>query len=67
MPRKAPPDTTDLEDIERLVALRAEVEDMMVKAVRKARKRGWSWMKIGPALGVSYQSAHEKYASKVGK
>ncbi len=62
---EAPPSAT--EDLERLRVLRGEVEDMIVKAVRDARRRGVSWYKIGPALGVTRQAAMEKYKRKVGK
>jgi hypothetical protein len=54
-----------LEDLERLTTLRAEVEEMMTKAVRKARKAGFSWYDIGPAMGVSRQAACEKYGKRL--
>lgn len=51
----------NLDDLRRLKALRENVEDMIVKAVKEARRRGISWYKIGPALGVSRQAAEERY------
>ena len=60
-------DLSPLEDLERCAKLREQVDEMTLKAVKKARKRGLSWYKIGPALGVTRQAAAEKYASKVGK
>ena len=62
-PVSAPPEVTA--DLERLAALRTQVESMIVKAVREARRRGVSWYKIGPALGVTRQAAMEKYKPKV--
>lgn len=62
---EAPPEA--LEDLERLAVLRKQVEDMIVKAVREARRRGVSWYKIGPALGVTRQAAEERYKRKVKK
>ena len=56
-----------LEDLERLKGLRTEVDDMILKAVRKARKAGFSWYDIGPAMGVSRQAAAEKYARHTDK
>jgi hypothetical protein len=54
-----------LDDIERLANLRLDVDKMLVKAVRDARRRGVSWYKIGPALGVTRQAAMEKYKPKL--
>ena len=54
-----------LDDLERLSALRSEVEGLLLKAVRDARRRGVSWYKIGPALGVTRQAAMEKYKPKL--
>lgn len=54
-----------LEDLARLKVLRDDVENMIVKAVREARRKGYSWYKIGPALGVSRQAAEERYKKKV--
>ena len=61
------PDLEVLADLERLAKLRAEVEQMTTKAVRKARRKGISWYHIGPALGVSRQAAAEKYARHTEK
>ena len=61
-------DTTPfLADLSRLAALRDEVDDLMLKAVKRARKRGLSWYKIGPAMGVTRQAAAEKYAKQMVK
>jgi hypothetical protein len=56
-----------LDDLKRLSDLRTDVEKMLVKAVKDARRRGVSWYKIGPALGVSRQAAMEKYKKQMPK
>jgi|1185.fasta_scaffold16704_3 transcriptional regulator with PAS, ATPase and Fis domain len=42
-----------------------EVEDDLLAAVRKARKAGASWTEVAEALGVTRQSAWERWAPKV--
>ncbi len=61
------PSVEVLADLERLAQLSAEVDAMLVKAVRDARRRGVSWYKIGPALGVTRQAAMQKYKPKLAK
>jgi hypothetical protein len=34
--------------------------------VRLAREQGWSWERIGDALGVARQSVHAKYGKREG-
>lgn len=57
----------DLPPADRLVALQAlpaEVDVMMRAAVAELRAAGTSWQAIGDILGVSRQSAHERFASR---
>ena len=42
--------------------LRAELDDVEEAQVAHALSRGWSWARIGRALGVSRQSVHRKYS-----
>jgi hypothetical protein len=35
--------------------------------VEHARRRGWSWERIGQALGITRQALHEKYAKRIEK
>jgi hypothetical protein len=42
-----------------------EVEDDLLAAVAEARKAGASWTDIAEALGVTRQSAWERWAPKV--
>lgn len=46
-------------------ALRLMLEVAQESAVIQARKDGWSWTNIGESLGITRQSAHERYASYV--
>lgn len=43
-----------------LLALCARLEPLQVQ---RARRMGWSWERIGQALGRSKQALHERYAS----
>lgn len=53
----------DERDIQFLVDLRAATDRSLSNAVPYAnKKRGVTWQRIGDLLGVSRQSAHEKYA-----
>ena len=61
------PETTPAEDIADLQAVAAAVNDRdaaeqrVREAVDAARANGRSWGRIGIALGVSRQAAHERY------
>jgi hypothetical protein len=43
-----------------------DLDQQIVEIVAAARGFGWSWEKIGEALGTSRQAAWERYASAVG-
>lgn len=43
--------------------LRLELEDLEEAQVANALSRGWSWARIGRALGVSRQAVHRKFSS----
>jgi hypothetical protein len=43
------------------MALHRLAERVEAKHVAVAREKGWSWQKIGDALGVTRQSVHAKY------
>jgi hypothetical protein len=45
-------------------ALHRLAEQVEVRSVRLARERGWSWERIGGALGVSRQSVHARYGNR---
>lgn len=40
---------------------RRELDDLTRAAVANARRRGEPWSRIGPALGITRQSAQQKY------
>ena len=48
-----------------LLSLRDEVEQAITRAVEGLRKQGHSWQYIADALGITRQSAHQRYAEKV--
>lgn len=48
-----------------LISLREEVEDAVTTAVAGLRERGESWQYIADGLGVTRQSAYERYGKKV--
>lgn len=50
--------------LDTLTNLRSYVEGALDDAVTSARKQGWSWERVGQALGVSRQWAHERYAPR---
>jgi hypothetical protein len=57
-------DISDLADIARAVDARDAAEDLIAEPVQRARARGRSWARIAVALGVSRQSAHERYGAR---
>lgn len=53
--------TSDPEDLVELVSLRVVLDDAIDTAVIGLRQRGVSWSQIGDALGITKQSAHERW------
>ncbi|MDQ1083188.1 MULTISPECIES: AsnC family protein [Microbacterium] len=54
-------DDDPLAELHHLAALRQEIARLEDAQVRRARLRGFSWLAIASALGVSKQAAHKKY------
>jgi len=52
-------------EIARLAALRRSTEGEIVLRVRDAVDAGHTWTEVAAALGVSRQSAHERYAPRI--
>jgi hypothetical protein len=48
-----------------VVALRQMVEQLEALQVKAAREDGWTWERIADALGITRQSVHRKYASRL--
>lgn len=46
----------DPEDLEQLLAIRAEVDHAIVEAVRGLRASGYTWEQIGAVMGVTRQA-----------
>ncbi|WP_083459296.1 hypothetical protein [Jiangella muralis] len=57
-------DTADLKAVAEAADEVAVAERRVRAAVQAARANGRSWARIGLALGVSRQSAHERYGSR---
>jgi len=53
-------------ELAELVALRDDLEDAIALAIAGQRSYGRSWAHIGNALGITRQSAQERYARKAG-
>lgn len=51
-------------ELAELAALRDEVEAALRVAIRGQRARGRSWAYIGMALGITRQSAQERYGDR---
>ncbi|MCO1657143.1 hypothetical protein [Pseudonocardia humida] len=43
------------------LALRRLADRLEAHQVAEARRQGWSWQRIGDALGITRQSAHTKH------
>lgn len=52
-------------ELAELVSLRDELEAVIRKAVRGQREVGRSWAYIGAALGITRQSAQERYGERI--
>lgn len=51
----------DPEDLAALLEVRALVDDAIAVAVQGQRDQGWSWAAIGRAVGITKQSAQERW------
>ena len=48
-----------------VAALRHMVDQLEALQVKAAREDGWTWERIADALGITRQSVHRKYASRL--
>lgn len=60
--RVSPEVTQAYKELLAAVIERGKAEEDVTRAIAKLRRAGGSWNLIGPALGVSRQSAREQYA-----
>lgn len=63
----ARPDATEEQELERMVSLhrsKEQVDREVAHVVRNLRERGVTWTRIGEALGMTRQSAWEKYSGE---
>ena len=61
------PERTEEQEIERMVALhqsKDQVDREVALAVRGLRAQGVTWTRIGEALGITRQSAWERYSDE---
>lgn len=60
-------DATALRELRQTFLSRAEAEQRVTDAVRKARADGHSWASIGAMVGTSGEAARQKYGQKFPK
>jgi hypothetical protein len=53
-----------LANLPRVAATRVQVEQNLVRWVRRARSLGVTWARIGGALGMTRQSAWERFSGE---
>jgi len=53
-----------LTHLPRIAAVSAQVEENLTRWVRQARSRGITWARIGEALGITRQSAWERFSGE---
>ena len=68
-PRLLPWDRTDsldaaLANLPNIVRAQAQVEESLLGWVRRARVLGATWAQVGDALGITRQSAWERFAAE---
>jgi hypothetical protein len=68
-PQAAPADLVNNVDealafLPRAAAVRAQVEETLTRWVRRARALGATWARIGEALGMTRQSAWERFSGE---
>lgn len=50
-----------LEALNDLAMWRQVIDELMSQYVKEATTQGWSWTHIGRALGMTKQSAHQRF------
>ena len=56
----------DEQELRELIAIRAEVDAAIDRAVAGWRAQGRSWAEIGAAAGMSKQAANKRWSSTIG-
>ena len=57
-----PLDTRALQRLSKLAAMREDVDEAIVEAVREARRQRSTWAEVGAMLGVTKQAAQQRFA-----
>jgi hypothetical protein len=52
------------EGLEAVASLRRELDEIEAAHVSQAVRSGWSWSRIGGALGVTKQAVHRKHSKR---
>lgn len=58
------PDETEVA-LAAVVALRRSADRLELAAVQCAVDKGWTWLQIAEALGVTKQAVHKRYGRRV--
>ena len=62
------PDATDTETaLAAVVAMRRSADRLELAAVQAAIDKGWTWVDIADALGVTKQAVHKRYARRIDR
>lgn len=56
--------TNPEEALRAVAALREELDEIEAAQVSAALRKGWSWARVGKALGVSKQAVHRKHSRR---
>jgi hypothetical protein len=54
----------DIDALEDMADLAAEIESAMTQAIKGLRERGYSWAEIGARLGITRQAAQQRWGSQ---
>lgn len=54
----------DIDAVADMVAIGRELDDLIQEAVNGLRDRGYSWADIGRRVGITKQSAHERWSHR---
>jgi hypothetical protein len=60
-------DASALRELRRAFLARADAEQRVAEAVRRARTDGHSWASVGAMVGTSGEAARQRYSQKLSK
>ena len=59
--------SADVDELQALVAIRADLDTAIVEAVRGLRRSGVTWQDVGDVLGTSRQAAEQYFGPRLGR